>query len=230
MTTGTTTTVAGTTVDGGARVRGLRRSFDGRVVLDGVDLSIRPGELVALLGASGSGKTTLLKVLAGLDRVAEGVVEVPAAKAVVFQEHRLVPWKRIGDNVALGLRGPDAVQRVQKVLDEVGLAGRERDWPRQLSGGQSQRVALARALVRQPQLLLLDEPFGALDALTRLQMRQLVLDLWERHRPATLLVTHDGHLAYERPVTVPRPRRRADPDLAALAAEILAYLGVAESF
>jgi sulfonate transport system ATP-binding protein len=164
-----TTTLDGSSGSGYAvEVEDLRRSFDNRPVLQGVDLQLRSGELVVLLGASGSGKTTLLRILAGIDPGATGHVMVPRRRAIVFQEHRLLPWLRVVDNVVLGL--PRGEARATDLLAEVGLADRAHAWPRQLSGGQAQRVALARALVRAPELLLLDEPFGALDALTRLRM------------------------------------------------------------
>ncbi|WP_452101229.1 ABC transporter ATP-binding protein [Catellatospora bangladeshensis] len=170
---------------------GVRRSFGPTVVLDGVDLAIRPGEVVALLGGSGSGKSTLLRILAGLDADAAGLVDRPKDLAVVFQEHRLLPWKRVLDNVSLGLTGPGVRERALAALEEVGLRGRDTAWPVELSGGQAQRVAVARALVREPALLLLDEPFGALDALTRLRMQQLFNRLRDQHGFAALLVTHD---------------------------------------
>ncbi|MEV4012440.1 ABC transporter ATP-binding protein [Nonomuraea angiospora] len=173
------------------RVKGLTRVYGDRAVLDGLDLEIAPGEFVALLGQSGSGKSTLLRALAGLDGdvAGDGLVEVPAQVSVVFQDARLLPWQRVLANVILGLDG--AVERGRKSLAEVGLAGRERAWPNELSGGEQQRVALARSLVREPRLLLADEPFGALDALTRLKMHGLLRRLYEEHRPAVLLVTHD---------------------------------------
>jgi sulfonate transport system ATP-binding protein len=190
------------------RVEGLRRGFDGRGVLDGVDLEIKRGEFVALLGRSGSGKTTLLRALAELDVAARsgaaridrdnsGELVVPERRAVVFQDARLLPWARVLDNVILGLTHGDARTRGQVALAEVGLAGRERAWPLELSGGEQQRVALARSLVREPELVLLDEPFGALDALTRLRMHELLRELCERHQPAVLLVTHDVDEAIE---------------------------------
>ena len=166
------------------------RTFGGRPVLSGLDLSIRAGEFVALVGRSGSGKSTLLRVLAGLDDEFTGTVAVASGRTLVFQDARLLPWLRVLDNVTLGMP-PGGVPIARAVLSEVGLGGRERSWPKTLSGGESQRVALARALARQPRLLLLDEPFGALDAITRLQMRRLLRDLHSAHRPGTLLVTHD---------------------------------------
>jgi sulfonate transport system ATP-binding protein len=147
-------------------IRGLVRRFTQKGVLDGVDLHIARGEFVALLGRSGSGKSTLLRALADLDHEAEGSGEivVPDRLSVVFQDARLLPWKRVLDNVILGLDGKDARDRGLEALAEVELNGRERSWPYELSGGEQQRVALARSLVRRPELLLADEPFGALDA------------------------------------------------------------------
>src|SRR5471032_3638863 len=173
------------------QLRNVVRQFGQQRVIDGLDLDIAPGEFVALLGASGSGKTTLLRSLAGLDSIDSGQLRVPKARAAVFQEPRLMPWKRAWKNVILGLRVPDAKARAVQALTEVGLAHRLEAYPATLSGGEAQRVALARALVREPELLLLDEPFAALDALTRLQMQDLVGELFVAHQPAVLLVTHD---------------------------------------
>ncbi len=224
------------------RIRGLTRAFGGAPVLHSLDLQIAPGEFVALLGRSGSGKTTLLRTLAGLDPVQYGQVEAPARHAVVFQEPRLLPWKRVWRNVALGLRGEDVQARAREALQEVGLAHREDAWPLTLSGGEAQRAGLARALVRDPDLLLLDEPFASLDALTRLRMQALVSALWLRHRPAVLLVTHDvdeallladralvlegGRIRTELAVRLPRPRRHAQPGFADLRSQLLLALGV----
>lgn len=173
-------------------VNGLRRAYGQRIVIDGLDLRIERGEFVALLGESGCGKTTLLRALAGLDAIQAGRIVAPRRPAVVFQEHRLLPWDSLWRNVALGLDVPDARARAAAALAEVGLGDRLDDWPRNLSGGQAQRVALARALVQQPELLLLDEPFAALDALTRIRMHALVHELVANHRPGVLLVTHDA--------------------------------------
>jgi sulfonate transport system ATP-binding protein len=224
------------------RLRGVGRSFGDAVVLDGIDLDIGPGEFVAVLGRSGSGKTTLLRLLARLDRGLTGQLETGSRPAVVFQDPRLLPWRSALDNVGLGLRGPEPRERAAQALAEVGLEGREDAWPRQLSGGQRQRVALARALVREPDLLLLDEPFSALDALTRISAQALVSTLWRRHRPAVLLVTHDveeallladrtlllddGRIVNDEPFDAPRPRRRDDPALVARRRDLLARLGV----
>src|SRR5262249_1982638 len=136
-------------------------------------------------------KTTLLRALAGLDPIDGGSIDGPARPAVVFQEHRLLPWDPLWRNVVLGLPRTDGRQRAESALREVGLGDRMDDWPRHVSGGQAQRVALARALVQEPRLLLLDEPFAALDALTRLRMQALVKELVARHQPGVLLVTHD---------------------------------------
>ncbi|WP_415914098.1 ABC transporter ATP-binding protein [Paraburkholderia sp. J12] len=172
-------------------VRGLRRRYGERVVIDALDLDIHKGEFVALLGESGCGKTTLLRALAGLDQPDAGEILAPARPSVVFQEHRLLPWATLWENVALGYETRVGRAGASGALAEVGLAGREDDWPRNLSGGQAQRVALARALVRDPALLLLDEPFAALDALTRIKMHGLVRELVARHQPGVLIVTHD---------------------------------------
>lgn len=234
------TDIVGLTV----RVRALRRGFGDRVVLRGVDLDIAPGEFVALLGRSGSGKSTLLRALGELDHdiAGDGELTVPRERSVVFQDSRLLPWLEVLDNVTLGLSGPGAAQRGRDALAEVGLAGREKAWPRELSGGEQQRVALARSLVREPALLLADEPFGALDALTRIRMHGLLQDLCARHRPAVLLVTHDvdeavlladrvlvldeGRIAVDLSIEQARPRRHGDPAVAHYREQLLAALGV----
>ncbi|GID91132.1 ABC transporter ATP-binding protein [Amorphoplanes digitatis] len=228
------------------RVRDLHRSFnaDGGV-LNGLDLDIAAGEFVALIGRSGTGKSTLLRALAGLDRdvAGHGRITVPEQVSVVFQDSRLLPWKRVLDNVTFGLRGSDSADRGRQALEEVGLAGRERAWPYQLSGGEQQRAALARSLVREPQLLLADEPFGALDALTRIRMHALLRKLCEAHRPAVLLVTHDvdeaivladrvilldaGVVAIDVRVELAR-RSRSDAEFAKLRTLLLDKLGVDE--
>ena len=178
---------------GGIRLRALTRSFDhAPPVLHRLSLDIAPGQFVALLGRSGSGKSTLLRILAGLDAdYSAERLQLPPSVSVAFQEPRLFPWLRVWRNVVLNLPGRDLRAIAFAALEEVGLGAKADAWPQTLSGGQAQRVSLARALARQPALLLLDEPFGALDALTRVTMHKLVLDLWRRHRPSVLLVTHD---------------------------------------
>ena len=192
------------TVNAAARVRGLTRDFGDRRVLDGLDLDIAPGEFVAMLGVSGTGKSTLLRALAGLDRDVTGEIDVPGTVAVAFQEPRLLPWRRVLANVALGLRVPEPEAVARSALAEVGLTDRAQAWPLTLSGGEAQRAALARALVREPGLLLLDEPFSALDALTRIAMHRLVLRLWQRHRPGCAA----GHPRRRRGARARRPRPR----------------------
>ncbi|GLB63737.1 aliphatic sulfonates import ATP-binding protein SsuB [Dietzia sp. NCCP-2495] len=174
----------------------VTRQFEGTTVLDGLDLEVPRGQIVALLGRSGSGKSTALRILAGLDPDHGGTAHLDGAPAVVFQDARLLPWRTVADNVRHGLNRVDVSgsvkdERVSQMLAEVGLAGRDDAYPGELSGGQAQRTSLARALVAEPSLLLLDEPFGALDALTRRTMHDLLLRLWRRHGPGILLVTHD---------------------------------------
>ncbi|MFI5589865.1 ABC transporter ATP-binding protein [Amycolatopsis sp. NPDC051758] len=228
--------------DAVAEIRDLTKRFGDRTVLSGLDLTVERGEFVALLGRSGSGKSTLLRVLAGLDNQVEGSVDVPGTVSVAFQQPRLLPWRKVWRNVVLGLR-QEGVSKArnrtlaEKALAEVHLAEHADDWPLTLSGGEAQRVSLARALVREPGLLLLDEPFGALDALTRIAMHGLVQDLWRRHRPGVLLVTHDVDEALllagrvlvldgGRIVAEHRPREAADHD--DLRRRVLADLGVTE--
>ena len=154
-------------------------------------MKIATGEFVALLGRSGSGKSTILRVLAGLDADISGDVWVPPRRAVVFQDPRLLPWSNVLANVTLACGGATTVPADSNCWRKLGLRSHAGDWPKTLSGGEAQRVALARALIRQPQLLLLDEPFGALDALTRIKMHWLLTQLCHRHNPSVLLVTHD---------------------------------------
>lgn len=186
-------------------IRHLNKTFHtaGSVtpVLDGVNLTIDEHEFIAIIGPSGCGKSTLLKIVAGLDVEHEGDVllagkpiEGPSKqKGFIFQEHRLFPWLTVEKNIAadLRLKDPAVRQRVQDMIQLVRLDGFEKAYPRQLSGGMSQRVAIARALMREPQVLLLDEPFGALDAFTRNHMQEVLLDIWRRNRTTMLLVTHD---------------------------------------
>lgn len=230
------------------RLRGLTKHYGNRRVLDQIDLDIAPGEFVAIVGRSGCGKSTLLRLLAGLEGHEVGRIELNGQALarhsvaqqglrLMFQDSRLLPWKKVGDNVALGLSGPDVQQRVQEALVSVGLADRANDWPAALSGGQRQRVALARALVHRPRLLLLDEPLGALDALTRIEMQQLIERLWREHGFTAVLVTHDvseavaladrillieDHvITLDESVTLARPRQRGQAAFAALEEHVL---------
>jgi sulfonate transport system ATP-binding protein len=228
------------------QLRALTRSFGGRTVLDGIDLDLPAGQFTALLGHSGSGKSTLLRAIAGLDHnvVGSGQLTAPDKVSVVFQDSRLLPWRRVLDNVLLGLDGKEAAQKGREALAEVGLKGRERAWPNELSGGEAQRAALARSLVREPELLLADEPFGALDALTRLRMHALLRELWKAHKPSVLLVTHDvdeaivladrvlvldqGRIGLDLTIDRPHPRSYRDPLLGMYRERLLAALGVTE--
>lgn len=229
-------------------LRGLSKSFGTQQVLQGLDLDIPAGEFVAIIGRSGCGKSTLLRLIAGLDEPTGGSVTIDGQATerrdtvrLMFQEPRLLPWQRVVANVELGLtRTTDAVQRrwqAEDVLGQVGLKGRERDWPHVLSGGQKQRVALARALASHPHLLALDEPLGALDALTRIEMQDLIERVWLDAGFTAVVVTHDvteavaladrillleeGRIAVDLPVDLPRPRRRGDPAAAAIEGRVL---------
>ena len=224
-------------------VRGLRRVFGDRAVLDGIDLTLYAGDFIALLGPSGTGKTTLLRILGGLDAANEGKVVVPRARSVVFQEPRLVPALKVWRNVVLGASNMRAA-KAQAIasLAEVGIERHANAWPGTLSGGEAQRVALARALTTEPGLLLLDEPFAALDALTRIRMHDLLAALCERHRPTVVLVTHDvdeailladrvlvlanGNIRLDLPVDIEKPRLRSDPHFLELRERLLEQLGV----
>jgi sulfonate transport system ATP-binding protein len=230
------------------QIKGLGKAYGHRQVLKDIDLQIEPGEFVAIVGRSGCGKSTLLRLLAGLERSTQGQIELdraplrPDAVAeqglrLMFQDARLLPWKSVAQNVALGLQGKDADTRVHEALSAVGLAERAQEWPAALSGGQRQRVALARALIHRPRLLLLDEPLGALDALTRIEMQQLIEDLWRRHGFTAVLVTHDVSeavaladrvlliedqaVALDEAIPLGRPRQRGQASFAALEDRIL---------
>jgi sulfonate transport system ATP-binding protein len=193
--------------------------------LDGVSVTVAPGEIVAVVGGSGCGKSTLLRAISGLDRPTQGTVTLdgdtitaPHEKiGIIFQEPRLLPWLTVAGNVGFGLEGcPKAERRarVAAALERVGLTDKAKVWPRELSGGQAQRVAIARALVPRPQVLLLDEPFSALDAFTRADLQDHLLDLWADAKPTLILVTHDVDeaivLADRIMVMRPRPGRIFD--------------------
>lgn len=224
-------------------VRDVRKSFGDHQVLSGVDLEIAAGEFVALLGRSGSGKSTFLRALGALDSDVDGYIRVPAKQAIVFQDPRLLPWQKVLKNVTIGLP-PNAEPKAIAALGEVSMASKAKVWPRTLSGGEAQRVALARALVREPELLLLDEPFGALDALTRIKMHGLLQELHRRHLPAVLLVTHDvdeailladrvivltdGTISLDAAVDIQRPRSRDAAEFVAVRRRLLRELGVSE--
>ncbi|MES2956932.1 MAG: ATP-binding cassette domain-containing protein [Pseudomonadota bacterium] len=231
----------GLTID----IHALDKAFGARRVLEGIDLRIEPGEFVAIVGRSGCGKSTLLRLVAELETPSTGSIELDGAPIalhredvrIMFQDARLLPWKRVADNIGLGLDGRDAPSRSRAALAQVGLADRALDWPAVLSGGQRQRVALVRALVHSPRLLLLDEPLGALDALTRIEMQQLIENLWQQRGFTALLVTHDvseavaladrvlliedGRIALDERVPLARPRSRGDPRFAAIEERIL---------
>ncbi|MFT3828119.1 MAG: ABC transporter ATP-binding protein [Opitutaceae bacterium] len=238
-------------------LRGVGKRFPaGPVILDGVDLAVQPGEIVSLVGPSGCGKSTLLRLLAGLDREHTGAITVAGqatngpsrSVGFMFQEPRLLPWLTVAQNIAFGIapaRRADSTAIVRRLLDQVHLDSSAKLYPRQLSGGMQQRVALARALAAEPSVLLLDEPFSALDAFTRLHLQDLVLELWQRTGLTMVLVTHEVDEALylsdrvvvfsERPariaevveVKLPRPRDRRDPALLELRGHLLEQLRLA---
>lgn len=219
---------------------GIGRRFEDRMVLDHLGIEVGRGEFVCVIGRSGTGKSTLLRILAGLDRQFTGTVTITKRRGLMFQDPCLLPWQRVLTNVTLGLPGRSAPDRALTVLGEVGLKGRAKSWPQDLSGGERQRVALARALVRSPEVLLLDEPFGALDAFTRAQMQELLLQISQEHASATLLVTHDieealsladrvlvlsrGRFTLNLGISLPRPRDRTTSSFAAMRAALLTSL------
>lgn len=229
------------------QLRDVSKSYGARAVLRGFDLEIRPSELVTVVGHSGSGKSTLLRILSGIEAVDAGDVRItsssPSAKdsvSMVFQEPRLLPWRTVLQNVTVGADRRASEPRAREVLAAVGLADRLDDYPAALSGGQRQRVALARALLHEPQLMLLDEPFGALDALTRITAQRLTERLWKERGFSALLVTHDveeavllgdrvlvfdaGRVSVELAVDLPRPRTRDNPEVGRLTARLLDVL------
>ena len=230
--------------------RNVAKQFGGKAVLQGINLDVYEGQFVAVIGKSGCGKSTLLRLLAGLDKptsgeIVAGVLEADQKRTrIMFQEPRLLPWARVAANVGVGLtgieRGKTARKKSLEILAEVGLADRGGDWPSVLSGGQRQRVALARALVGHPSILALDEPLGALDALTRIEMQQLLERIWLAKKFTAVLVTHDvaeavsladrvvvidsGRIALDLAIPIERPRRHASPELAFFERQILDQL------
>ncbi len=229
------------------RLHNVTRRFSGRTVLDNVSLDIPRSQFIALIGKSGSGKSTLLRAIADIDDDAEGngTIIAPENRSVLFQDSRLLPWQTVLENIVLGVRSHDATVKGEAALADVGLAGRGGAWPNVLSGGEQQRVALARSLVREPALLLADEPFGALDALTRIKMHELLRRLFEIHRPTVLLVTHDvdealiladrvlvmdeGQIIFDREIDLVHPRRKTEGPFASLRTALLEKLGVRET-
>ena len=235
---------------GGARLRlrGIEKRFGEKRVVTNLDLDIAPGEFVAIVGRSGCGKSTLLRLALGLESADSGGVDVLAeagapapTSRLMFQEPRLLPWQSVLQNVALGVPrevpAAERLDRARRALTEVGLSGREDEWPSVLSGGQRQRVALARALVSRPRFLALDEPLGALDALTRIGMQSLLESVWQNEGFTAVLVTHDvseavrladrvvlmeeGRIAHDERIDLPRPRRHGDPEAARIESRIL---------
>ena len=227
-------------------IRNLRKSFGDHEVLRGIDLHIAAGQFVAIVGRSGCGKSTLLRLIAGLEAADSGTIRFgeearPEDIRVMFQEPRLLPWARVLSNVEVGLgrdrRSPDAHERAEQAMADVGLDDKRDHWPATLSGGQKQRVALARALVSHPRVLAFDEPLGALDALTRISMQQLLERVWRDQAFTAILITHDvseavaladrvlviddGRIAHDVAVDTRRPRQRGSADLAALEGSIL---------
>ena len=242
--------------------RGLRigiarlvKRFGEREVLHGLDLNIDGGQFVAIVGRSGCGKSTLLRLLAGLDDPSGGNIRLDGREErdliddvrMMFQDARLLPWRTLIQNVALGLAGPKAEirERALEVLAQVGLADRADEWPNRLSGGQRQRVALARGLIHRPRLLLLDEPLGALDALTRIEMQRLIEQIWRQHQFTAVLVTHDvseavaladrilliedGRITLDEPVRLARPREHGESHFARLEGRVLKRLMTVEA-
>jgi sulfonate transport system ATP-binding protein len=237
-----------TTTGSAVRLLGVTKSFGDHEVLRGIDLTIQPGQFVAIVGRSGCGKSTLLRLLAGLDQPTHGQIAIDGQTngwkdrvRLMFQEPRLLPWQRVAANVEIGLShapaGPARRRQALDALAQVGLSGRDPAWPSVLSGGQKQRVALARALVSHPRILAFDEPLGALDALTRIEMQALIEQVWQDKGFTAIVVTHDvseavaladrillldaGRVAMDITVDLPRPHRRGDPEAAAIEGRIL---------
>ena len=233
----------------GVSIQGVEKSFGDVPVLRGIDLDVPAGQFLAIVGKSGCGKSTLLRLLVGLDEPTGGRIsftdenetEAAANARILFQEPRLLPWASVADNVAVGLGegvpGREARSRAQAALAEVQLSEKAGEWPAKLSGGQRQRVALARALVSHPDFMALDEPLGALDALTRITMQTLIERIWQEQGFTALFVTHDvgeavaladrvivldaGRIALDITIDHPRPRRRGAAELAEIEGRLL---------
>jgi sulfonate transport system ATP-binding protein len=233
-------------------LKDVSRTFNGTTAVQNVNLEVKPGEIIGLLGTSGCGKSTLLRAISGLDPEYDGEIEIngTVSKEIhdttgcIFQEPRLLPWLSVLDNVTFGLTGSrkDKENRAIEYLESVGLRGKEKLYPRELSGGMAQRVAIARALVTSPEILLLDEPFSALDAFTKMQLQDLLLDVWKKYQSTIVLVTHDideatylcdrvvilrgqpGEVEKEITIEQERPRDRGSEELAHLKSEILESL------
>jgi sulfonate transport system ATP-binding protein len=227
------------------KLSNISKAFDNKEVLRKLDLQVNMGDFVAVVGRSGCGKSTLLRIIAGLEQISSGNITVNGQELngrnksakIMFQDGRLLPWKKVYDNVGLGLKLDSQKQQILKILEQVGLSDRSQAWPSELSGGQQQRVALARALIHEPQLLLLDEPLGALDALTRIEMHELIENLCSEKQLTTILVTHDveeavalanrvilieeGEIVMDLPIRLPYPRQRDNPLFSKLVSQIL---------
>ncbi|CAM3939437.1 ABC transporter ATP-binding protein [Alkalicoccus chagannorensis] len=239
------------------QVEAVSRRFEGTTAVENVSFYVEEGEIVGLLGTSGCGKSTLLRAVAGLDTGYEGTIRLHGQEkrgtskelGIIFQEPRLMPWLTVLDNVTFGLDGPKEEQKKKALdlLEVVGLKDFADHYPKQLSGGMAQRTAIARALVTQPSTLLLDEPFSALDAFTKLQLQDMVLDLWNQYLPTMVMVTHDidealalcdriiilkgqpGVLHDNLKLTQPKPRRKSDPELARVKEYILESLDITKA-
>ncbi|MBD1867324.1 ATP-binding cassette domain-containing protein [Cyanobacteria bacterium FACHB-471] len=227
------------------KIMGLTKTYGDKTVLQNLDLEIAPGEFVAIVGRSGGGKSTFLRLIAGFEEATDGGILIDGmplhgrnrAACTMFQNARLLPWERVLENVGLGLHQKNWRQQAQQALAQVGLAERAGEFPAVLSGGQKQRVALARSLVREPRLLMLDEPLGALDALTRIEMQRLIESIWQEKQFSVFLITHDvdeavmladrvlliehGQISLDMPVPLPRPRQRKSRAFVTLAEDIL---------
>src|SRR5690625_1458339 len=229
------------------KINHLKKSYGELDVLNGINLNIKKGEFVAVVGKSGCGKSTLLRLIAGLEPYDDGqlIIGNKSLKGLnknarmMFQDGRLLPWKKVIENIGLGLKG-GWKKLAYEALVKGGLEDKKDEWPAKLSGGQQQRVALARALVHQPTLMLLDEPLGALDALTRIEMQQLIETIWQEHQITSILVTHDveeavnmadrvilienGKIALNKTIELTRPRKRTSQAFSNYVEEIMNHI------